>query len=197
MVDGRRLGPLELYELPEAGVGPDTYIWHKGLDDWERAGDDGDICRMMRRRLAGMPYGHPREQAAAKAAESSESAEGVDNRENYPLRMQRHLPPDVDPLPPPGTFNPDTSRRPTPMVLMALLSTLLCFPPTGLVALWFAWKSRHSWDDAWRAEQGFKKEADAESLRSQAHEYARMAKMWAGITLSLGLIFWAFTVCYG
>lgn len=191
MVGGERIGPLDLEALPENGVGPDTYIWHKGLPDWIPARDDAGICRMMRRRLAGIgPNGDN------PTSRPNEPDETEDNLANYSPQMRRYVPKDSEPLPPPGSFNPDTSRPPVPLTWLALLTTLFCFPPIGVVGLWFALKSRHAWDDAWRAEQGFKHDADSESLRRQAHEYARMAKMWIGITFFLGFIMIAFLMIY-
>ncbi|MDE5877144.1 MAG: CD225/dispanin family protein [Muribaculaceae bacterium] len=187
MINGQRVGPLELWELPHAGVGPDTYIWYKGLSDWQKAGDDAEICRMMRRRLAGVPYWPEPEQPLQPENPSDEAAA------NYPFMSRPYLPPDIDPLPPPGAFNPDTSRPPTPMILMALLTTLFCFPPTGIAAIYFAWRSRQTWNEAIQTHNsGVKQDTRGEELRQQAHEYARMAKMWTGITFFLGLIFMAF-----
>ena len=40
MVDGEKVGPFPLEEMADRGVGPDTYIWTKGMDDWEPAGDN-------------------------------------------------------------------------------------------------------------------------------------------------------------
>ncbi len=186
MIDGRRVGPLELWELPQAGVGPDTYVWYKGLDDWQKAGDDAEICRMMRRRLAGVPY-WPEPETPPKPETAPD-----DIAENYPFSSRPYLPPDIDPLPPPGSFNPDTSRPPAPMILMALLTTFFCFPPTGFAAIYFAWRSRQTWNEAMQTHSGVKQDTQGEELRRQAHEYARLAKMWTGITFFLGLIFMAF-----
>ncbi len=45
MIDGERRGPFRLDQLRDAGVGPDTYVWSKGMADWEQAADVADICR--------------------------------------------------------------------------------------------------------------------------------------------------------
>lgn len=39
MIDGERRGPFELSQLADAGVRPGTYVWCKGMDDWEKAED--------------------------------------------------------------------------------------------------------------------------------------------------------------
>ena len=62
------------------------------------------------------------------------------------------------------------------MVGYAWLVTIFCFPPTGIAALVFAYKTNNLWK---------KGEKDL------SYEYSRKAKMWTGITLFIGLI------CYG
>lgn len=58
MISGRQVGPLELEQIVEAGVRPDTYVWCKGMSDWQKASDVPDICRYFRLRLAGvLPVG--------------------------------------------------------------------------------------------------------------------------------------------
>lgn len=53
MIDGRRYGPMELEEMVREGVRPDTYVWCKGMEDWEMASEVPDICRYFRQRLSG------------------------------------------------------------------------------------------------------------------------------------------------
>ena len=53
-IDDTQVGPLGLGQLIEAGVRPSTYVWHKGMADWEKAEDVPEICRAMRRALAGL-----------------------------------------------------------------------------------------------------------------------------------------------
>lgn len=60
MIDGQQVGPLELDEIVEAGVRPDTYVWCKGMADWQRAAEVPDICRYFRLRLAGVLPTMPR-----------------------------------------------------------------------------------------------------------------------------------------
>lgn len=75
MIGGRQYGPMELDELVREGVRPDTYVWCKGMDDWEHASEVPDICRYFRQRLSGtLPsqrYGAP-DPERLKAAEEEE-----------------------------------------------------------------------------------------------------------------------------
>lgn len=52
MIDGEQKGPMNLEDLAEAGVRPDTYVWCKSLPDWMKASDVPDICRYFRLRLS-------------------------------------------------------------------------------------------------------------------------------------------------
>lgn len=54
MIDGQQHGPMELDEIVAAGVRPDTYVWAKGMPDWQKASEVPDICRYFRLRLAGV-----------------------------------------------------------------------------------------------------------------------------------------------
>ncbi len=76
MIDGRQYGPMELDEMVAEGVRPDTYVWCKGMPDWELASEVPDICRYFRQRLSGtlpsQKYGGAAEQARMKAAEEEE-----------------------------------------------------------------------------------------------------------------------------
>lgn len=51
MIDGERCGPFTLEALHEAGVAPSTYVWTKGMEDWEQAGAVAEICRYYRQRI--------------------------------------------------------------------------------------------------------------------------------------------------
>ena len=60
MIDGHQVGPMELDDIVSAGVRPDTYVWCKGMADWQKAADVPDICRYFRLRLAGVLPTMPR-----------------------------------------------------------------------------------------------------------------------------------------
>lgn len=82
------------------------------------------------------------------------------------------------------------------MLFISLLLTFFCFPFTGLVAVYYSWRSRKSWEEARRSlmkgSSDLYSDKEREKLRAEAHDYARQAKMWAGITFFLGIIVYAF-----
>lgn len=51
MKDGEQCGPYRVEELETAGVTPETYVWCKGMADWQQAGEVADICRYFRNLL--------------------------------------------------------------------------------------------------------------------------------------------------
>lgn len=199
MIDGQRVGPLSLEQLPEAGVFPDTYVWCKGMPDWQKAEDVADICRLMRRRLAGRcdDNGYPPRPGHDSSVKDTDLPEDAsNNRNNF---FASRFPGGMDGLPSPGEFKPNLDNPPSPMILPAILSALFCFPLTGFVAIYFAWRSRQLWKDATSNSGPTSDMKDAspdhtDKMRHEAHDFARMAKMWTGITFFLGLILYAFLV---
>ncbi|MDE6234627.1 MAG: GYF domain-containing protein [Muribaculaceae bacterium] len=183
-IDDTQVGPLGLGQLIEAGVRPSTYVWHKGMADWEKAEDVPEVCRAMRRALAGLDpetgMEIERQNNASDSALPSqeEIAEAEREAASQGLRGLRGLPE-------PG-ITPDYSRRPQGVsVIGAIIATLMCFPLTGLVAIWYAMKCQAHWK---MSEDPQIKTVAAEQLRRQAHEDARIYRMMMGITFCLGII---------
>lgn len=76
MIGGKQVGPMMLDDIVDAGVRPDTYVWCKGMPDWQKASEVPDICRYFRLRLAGVlpdmrpaPGGDSRDMMLAQQAE--------------------------------------------------------------------------------------------------------------------------------
>lgn len=192
-INGRQEGPYTLSELIANGVRPSTYVWRKGMPDWAKAEDVSEICRAMRRALAGFdpetgnllsPAQH--ENAAAQEAElSPEDAMRMEEEARASgLRGVRNLPE------PPTDINFDVKPRGVSIV-MAILATLFCFPFTGLVAIWFAMKCRAHWK---MSEQPNMPASEAAAFKRKAHDDARIYRMMIGITFCLGIIMVGFTM---
>lgn len=180
IIDGEQKGPFSLEELPSAGVRPSTYIWCKGMPDWQKAEENADVCRLFRNHLYDLM--HPG--AAAQAAQPDDVANADDRWKVQPdqpsgpppTRFDRYLQETgQNPLPTLDEIEQrkDTSSPPVSMIGYAWLVTILCCPPTGIVALVYAYKSKSTW-----------KKGDSKL----AYEFDRKAKMWTGITFFLGLI---------
>lgn len=187
MIEGQQRGPFELEELPGAGVRPSTYIWCKGMDDWEKAEDIADVCRLFRNHLYDIM--HPTLKDSPEASEKGtgykinlrkEGDGNIINPGATPAtdsnsREDKRFPqlPSVEEI----SENENTSVAPVSMVGYAWLVTFLCFPPTGIAAIIYAYKSR----DAWKVGEA-----------KEAHEYCRLAKMMTGISFFMGLLVYAF-----
>lgn len=192
MIEGRQQGPFTLSELPGAGVTPDTYVWCRGMEDWEQASKVADICRYYRQRLSG-----------SLPEDREKYLSGPAPYENTLKEKQQDQPAPVDLLDPQGKpklrdimqevnriyeeemqerANP--TRPPRVSLALAIATTLLCFPPTGFVAIYQCTRATGLWKSAAQGEEG-------REQRIAAHDAARLARMWTGITLCLGMISWA------
>lgn len=197
-LDDREQGPFTPEELIDAGVRPSTYIWCKGMDDWTRAEEVAQVCRIFRQHLSGVTVTPP--PPPPPAGEMPEQPSGEPDLSDIPP-VFRHAVRKSGTIPGPSLEDePDTSMRPGVSLAMAILVTLLCFPPTGIVALVYTVKTRRKWEKAESAPDDSLKAdtpCDKEELRRQAHDYARLAKMWTGITISLGMILYAYIFSKG
>lgn len=191
-IDGNQEGPFDLDELVRAGVRPSTYIWCKTMDDWHRADEVEEVRELFRR--------HINNGGNASTVPSRPEAYGEDygsgNGQNEPVG------PDLSSVPQsfrrivqksgtvpgaPSGMEPDINRPPQISMTLAVISMLLCFLPAGIAAVVFTYKSQKTWAEAMQLQnQG----GDASGLKTQAHEYARLSKMWLGLTVALGLIAW-------
>ena len=174
IIDSRQQGPFTLDELAAAGVRPDTYVWCKGMDGWRKARHVADVCRYWRCRLAGVSDNTlPIPQTETPQPDAAQEPTPT-------LRTIRSFDPEG---PEPGV---NQDEAPRPMMAIALLTCILCCPPTGFVAIFYAAKSRSLWQQASAAEG-----EEAARLRGESHDAARSAKMWTGISFFLGFIIWA------
>lgn len=184
MIDGERKGPFTLDQLHEAGVRPDTYVWAKGMDDWRKADDVADICRYYRQRI--FDRMHPSAPSApADNHNAAQNAAPIDEQDIRGLRSYPFPMPEDDPA--------DLQNPPMSTLGVAIAVLIFCFPPTGIMAIYYSIAARKEWGKSVEISER-KAQGDAEDFRKRAHNSARMAKMWIGITFFLGLIFYAFMV---
>lgn len=207
MIDGERRGPLELDQLVAAGVRPDTYVWCKGMDDWQQARYVADICRQMRRTLAGIdtprpshadtpqpdnPFAGPTAGGTLSPRDSQQQqpadSDRPDDKLPPPTRFSRYLNSDELPSLEEAEEKPDLSKKPPSLLLASIILTLICFPPTGLIAVYNSVLTGRLWRQALMQTDP----TAADSYRRMAWDYSRRTKMWLGITLFMGLIVWAF-----
>lgn len=184
MIHGGQKGPFSLEELPAAGVRPSTYIWCKGMPDWQKAEENPEVCRLFRNHLYDIM--HPL--ASAEAAEIPKATDDKwkvkpDEPSGPPRsRFDGFLEQaGEDPLPTIDEIEAkkDTSTPPMSMIGYAWLVTIFCCPPTGIVALVFAYRSKKAWKSG---------------EYTLSHEFSRKAKMWTGVSFFLGLMAYGFLI---
>lgn len=167
-------GPFTLDQLEDAGVRPSTYIWCKGMTDWQKAEEVADVCRYFRQRIAEIQ--HP---TLVETPSDSSAAEERDQLPPFPsLRNLPHIE-EVE--------NVDSPPRST--LIPAILLAIFCCPLPGIVAIVFNVLAHRRWSDA--NAKGLAPEISTE-LKRKAHNFARLGIMWTGITFFLGMIFTSF-----
>lgn len=184
-INKENIGPLSLTALIESGIRPSTYIWYKGLDDWIKAEEDPEVCRAIRRYLAGLDPLTGGEISAEPTAEEQRNELVRIHRESASRGFFgiRGIPE--------NNIEADISLKPNVSIIMAILATLLCFPITGLIAIFFAMRSKAYW-----------KMGEAEGVNGEqrinyhrlSHNDARLYRMMMGITFFLALIVIGFVI---
>ena len=184
-INRRQVGPMTLPELLQAGVRPTTYVWCKGMPDWQPAAEVPDICRAMRRTLAGLDP----ETGAERGTQAPDEADAPmkfgpgqqpSNRQEMTEYLRQALMEAED------SARPDYSHPPHGVsIVMAIVLTICCFPITGLITIYFAWKCRRDWE---RGMAEGLTPSEREAFRRKAHDDARLYRMMAGITFSMGII---------
>ena len=183
MIDGEQKGPFELSELAGAGIRPSTYIWCKGMPDWQKAEDNPDVCRLFRNHLYDVM--HPGDSVNLTPEELEKYRIKTDKEvEGKPRsRFDGFLMQSGQSLPTLDEIEEMQNKDvpPANLTLYAWLVTIFCFFPTGIAAIVFAYKSQKQW------------KAGNKIL---AHGYCRSAKMWTGISFFIGLIAYAFLFAF-
>lgn len=159
-------GPFTLDELVKAGVLPDTYIWCKGMKQWEKARDNGDVCRYFRQSLSEAM--HPTVKYPVSPEDATEQS-AVIPRYQYMIDQSGETPDWLENTP------EDMSVPPRFFILESILAALVCFPITGIIALVFGIMSKRAW-----------KKGDTH----ESYDLSRRARMTLGITIFAGLIVW-------
>lgn len=181
-INKENVGPLSLKELVEAGIRPSTYVWCKGMPDWQHAEDNPEICRAMRRYLAGLDPETGRDLSIANTP-SDETSSAEDNLPgNMPIGL-RGIPE------PPAQINYDVKPAGV-SIFLAIIVTICCFPITGIVAIFFAMRCSTDWK---MSETSGISDKERDKYRKKAYEDARIYKMMIGISIFMGLIMVGFT----
>ena len=153
--DGESKGPFTLEELQAMGISQTTKIWCKGMDNWTKAGET-DIADVL--------FAHVVDESEERSAESAEAPEQPRmtpppyNPAPYsqpPYMPQQPPMPGYRPQPSPQQIyndgyrrgledgkkldaDTDTSKCPPSNMVWAVLATVFCCMPAGIVSIVYA-----------------------------------------------------------
>lgn len=151
------------------------------MDDWEKAEDVADVCRMFRGRILDLM--HPGSvDAEQNVGVNIPTGQTAPSGNPGVSRFSRMLNETGSSLPSIEELEKQDNQVPPPrnLLFMSILVTIFFFPPSGIVAIHYALKTRRLWKE--------KPGSD------EAGSAKRSAAMWVGITFFLGLIFFAFLI---
>lgn len=152
--DGNRIGPVEASELVRYGLTPSTLVWREGLQDWIPASSEPGLAAYL----------------APAAATPPTPPQPVAQPYNRPAPNQQFHNPQ------PSMSKPDT------YLVWAILSTLLCCMPFGIVSIVYACKVNGLWD---------------QGKYDEAQKAANNAKNWAMASAGCGLFIFVFYFIIG
>lgn len=173
ITDGVQKGPLSIEELSAIpGLTMSTPVWHEGLPDWTSASAVPEIAAMLAGRTPqqtgdGQPYGYQQPYGQPRYGYQPY------NQQTYGYGQPQFVRDPMDPnrMPPmPNTY-----------LVWAILATICCCLPTGVVAIIFASKVSPSY-----MRGDYNAALDASSK----------AQLWVIISFVTGLIWAPFSVLF-
>ena len=166
--DGESKGPFTLEELQAMGISQTTKIWCKGMDNWTKAGETdiadvlfAHVVDEIEERIAESAEAPESEERSAESAEASEQPRMTPPPYNPALYSQPPYMPQQPPMPgyrpqpsPQQIYNDgyrrgledgkkldadtDTSKCPPSNMVWAVLATVFCCMPAGIVSIVYA-----------------------------------------------------------
>ena len=127
-INGTNVGPLTLDQLRAQNITPDTYVWRKGLAEWQRASSFPELAPLFADvPPATPPYGMP-----PKSPAGNPSSYGTGSPYNPSM-------------PSPG--DPMAPRPPMPKTWLveSILATIFCCLPFGIVSIVYSSKVESSY----------------------------------------------------
>ena len=166
--DGESKGPFTLEELQAMGISQTTKIWCKGMDNWTKAGETdiadvlfAHVVDESEERSAESAEASESEERSAESAEAPEQPRMTPPPYNPALYSQPPYTPQQPPMPgyrpqpsPQQIYNDgyrrgledgkkldadtDTSKCPPSNMVWAVLATVFCCMPAGIVSIVYA-----------------------------------------------------------
>ena len=151
--NGVQSGPVDLEGLKELGLTSAAYVWHEGLSDWVKITQLPELQGMyeiLAQEAEPVVVGQP---VQAQPVESNPSIQQPSNNYQQPAAPE--------PCPPTN-------------LVWAIISTVLCCIPTGIVAIFYALKVSNKY-----------REGDIEGAKRASETGA----WWCIATIILGILF--------
>lgn len=144
LIDGVQQGPYTHEQLEQMNLAPDTYVWHKGLPEWQRAAQ----CQETAYLFAGMEQTPAFEPAEPQAAESVPPV--YEQPQAVPQTPAAPSQPEFEPI---STYHAPESDEPAeeipPMpqqyIALSIITLVCCCVPLGIIALIYGNKVSTSW----------------------------------------------------
>ena len=160
--DGVQQGPLTIEQIKAMSINETAYVWSVGFDDWRPIAQVPELAAVLT----------VAQQAAEAVPNAVETSEQAPLQPQSQVRPQGHVPamPAVQPVSPQG--QPYPPCPPTNMV-WAIISTVLCCIPTGIVALYYSNKVSKKY---------------YEGDQAAAEHYSEVSAWWCIATIIAGIV---------
>lgn len=167
--NGVQSGPVDAEGLKELGLTSRAYVWHEGLADWVKITQVPELQGLYEKIEEPAVQGQP-------MAEQASAGQPVQQPYQQQPYQQQYQQPYQQPAQGTGTSQPEEAPEPCPPtnLVWAIISTILCCLPTGIVAIIYATKvsSRYQMGDI----EGAKRASET-------------GAWWCIVTIILGILF--------
>lgn len=175
--DGQRIGPVSPADLLSYGLQPDSFVWQQDFADWKPASQVPELMAL----LAPRPEAPVPPAAPAPAPQSYQQGAAADPFAASPLNNPNPQSFARQPQPPyqqpygqpsfPGGNN--IMQKPNSYMVWAILSTVVCCVPFGIVSIVYANKV----DSLWNA-----------GKMTEAQQASDKARTWMIVSVACGAV---------
>lgn len=150
--NGRQIGPFEADELLSHGLTRNTMVWRQGLSGWLPASQVPELQSF----LSNVPPSFNQSYGQASGRYYNQQRSSYGNQSGYS-----------------HSYGNDSIQKPSNHLVLAIISTILCCLPLGIVSIIYAGKV----DGLWSAGQ-----------YDEAESASKKARTWAIVSIITGII---------
>lgn len=157
--DGRQIGPVTAEELIKLGLTRETMVWHQGLDSWIPSSQVPELANL----LISVPPCPPEPPSFNQPQNNSYSSGPYPQNitfNNQQANQSQNSPHEL-------------TAKPNNYIIWAILSTILCCVPFGIVSIVYASKVNILWRSG---------------RYNEAKEASENAKGWALFSFAIGFV---------